>query len=142
MFGTRCIGGCMDKCSFIEIVSHDAFRFGGGLNKSAGEVYWYLLQKPMSASTLVSITGRSRRTVFRVLAKMSGLVDTMTGELIQLVDKRDGIWHAIPVDLDLVARVIGTVGKGEKQRRQHKEDRRVYRRVLEAWKQENSNQGM
>ena len=70
---------------YLEIISHDVFRYGGGLNKSAAEIFWWLRQEPMSPNQLIERTGRGRTTVFRVLRRMANIVDTRTGEVISIV---------------------------------------------------------
>lgn len=103
---------------------------GGGLNKSAGDVYWCLLQASMNAKEISQHTGRSRRTVFRVLSRMSFILDTQTGEIISMVEKVGKEWHALDVDLDKIARIVGTYGKGMKQRKKHRDERRNHKRSL------------
>ena len=88
----------MEEIRLIDIVSHDAFRFGGGLNKSGAIVYWHLCIEPMNAKGLITKTGMSRRTVFRALRRMSKIVDIKTGEIIQMVTKVDKKWHPVEVD--------------------------------------------
>jgi hypothetical protein len=107
----------------LDIAVHDAFRYGGGLNKTAALVYWSLLNAPKNVSDLVSSTGRSRRTVFRVLARMANIVDYSTGEIVAMVEKIDGLWYAISVDLDSIAILCGTSGKGNDEKKKHKEER-------------------
>jgi hypothetical protein len=108
---------------YLEIIRHDAFRYGGRLNKSAAEVYWWLKQVPMPASLLIQKTGRSRTTVFRCLQRMANVIDGRTGEIISMVEDRNGVWYLVPdVDLDRIALLVGTAGigkcKGEQYRRE------------------------
>ena len=120
----------MEEIRLIDIVSHDAFRFGGGLNKSGAIVYWHLCIEPMNAKRLITKTGMSRRTVFRALMRMSKIVDTTTGEIIQMVTKVGKNWHAEQVDLSDVAFIVGTSGKGKAQRKKHIAQRQAHRRSL------------
>ena len=116
--------------NFLQFVGHDAFRYGGGLNKSAAEVYWFLTKESMTANELVKISGRSRRTVFRVLSLMSKLIDSTTGEVISMVGK-DGLkWQALDVDLNRIAQIVGTAGKGKHQQKQYKDEREAHRKAL------------
>jgi hypothetical protein len=115
---------------YLEVVSHDAFRYGGGLNKSAGEVYFKLLQGPMSAKELAACTGRNLRTVFRALDHMSRLVDAITGELVSMVYSDDGIWRALEVDLDHVAQIVGTSGKAKKQQEQYLRESKLHSQLF------------
>ena len=84
----------------------------------------------MNARELETCTGRCRRTVFYALERMSHIVDTLTGEVIYMVKKVDTKWTAFEVDLDLVAQIIGTAGKGRLQREKHKDDRRLHKKAL------------
>ena len=122
----------MEKIHLIDNVSHDAFRFGGGLNKSGAIVYWHLCIEPMNAKRLITKTGMSRRTVFRALRRMSKIVDMTTGEIIQMVTKVGKNWHAEEVDLSDVAFIVGTSGKGKKQHEKHLAQRKAHRKSLRA----------
>ena len=116
---------------FLCLASHDAFRYGGGLNKSAAEVFWQLRQQPMTAAQLVEGTGRSRATVFRVLRRMRAVTDTRTGEVLSMVEHLDGRWAATsPVDLDQIALVVGTAGLGKQRRDQYKREQAQHRKAL------------
>lgn len=115
-------------------MSSDVFRFQG-LGKSASEVWAALQNGPATEQELVEATGRSIKTVKRVLARMSDLADTVTGEFIPMVEKIDGRWSAIEgVDLDHVALVVGTAGAGERQQERHRQERRAHRRMLGRWR--------
>ena len=39
-------------------------------------------------------------------------------------------WHALEVDLRYIAKLLGTSGTAEKQRKKHQADRRAHRRQL------------
>ena len=51
----------MTRIDFLQIIGHDAFRYGGGLNKSGAEVYWNLLNGPKTAMELIDCTGRGKK---------------------------------------------------------------------------------
>ena len=117
--------------NFLEIASHDAFRFRGGLNKSAADIYLILLKEPMTANQLVDKSGRGRATVFRVLRNMRTLANKHTGEIYPMVRVEDGIWHACPnVDLDKVALIIGTAGIGKRKRELYRREQRDHRSMV------------
>jgi hypothetical protein len=113
---------------YLQILRHDAFRYGGGLNKSAAEVYWWLMQSPLSADSLIQKTGRSRTTIFRCLQRMSGVVDSRNGEVVSIVRSKDGIWSLEPgVELDRIALLIGTAGIGKRKREQYAIEQKKHR---------------
>ena len=118
---------------YLQIISHDSFRYGGGLNKSAAEVYWHLKQETMTAKELIERTGISRTTVFRVLQKMSKVIDGRTGEVIAMVQSHNGVWKISPnVDLNQIALLIGTAGIGKRKREQYKREQKQYRIELKS----------
>jgi hypothetical protein len=118
---------------YLEIISHDVFRYGGGLNKSAAEIYWCLKQEPMTANQLIESTGRGRSTVFRALNRMASIVDTRTGEIIPMVESVDGIWNiASFVDLSRVALILGTAGIGKRKREQYRREQVEHKNELKA----------
>jgi hypothetical protein len=117
---------------YLEIIRHDAFRYGGGLNKSAAEVYWWLKQAAMPASLLIQRTGRGRTTVFRSLQRMANVIDGRTGEIVSIVEDRNGVWYLVPdVDLDRIALLVGTAGIGRKKHEKYAEEQRKHRIELE-----------
>ncbi len=120
---------------YLQIISHDAFRYGGGLNKSAGEVYWWLLQTPMTVKEIMAKTGRGRATIFRVLRRMQKLADRLTGECLPMVQNNGGTWQACEgVDLYRVAHVVGTAGTGNRKHAQYKREQVMHRKSLELGK--------
>ena len=125
--------------SLLELLSHDAFRYGGGLNKSAAEVYWNLLQEPMTANEIIQRTGRSRRTVFRALSRMSRIVDFSTGEIIYMVEKDGSCWRVVETDLNKIALLVGTAGKNREQIEKHNSERQSHRRYLRFLKNHKAN---
>ena len=118
---------------YLQIVSHDVFRYGGGLNKSAAEVYWCLKQEPMLAKEIVQRTGISKSTVFRVLGKMSKVIDSRTGEVLSMVQSKNGIWEVSPdMDLNKIALLVGTAGIGKRKREQYKREQKQHRNELKS----------
>jgi hypothetical protein len=116
---------------YLEIIRHDAFRYGGGLNKSAGEVYWWLTQAPMTASELIQTTGRSRTTIFRCLQRLARVIDGSTGEVVSLVASKNGVWNLVTgIDLDLIALLIGTAGIGKRKRAQYRKEQLQHKNDL------------
>ena len=116
---------------YLEIVSHDAFRYGGGLNRSAAEVYWQLVQEPMTAKGLINKTGISKTTVFRVLQIMTSIIDSRTGEVLSMVQRENGLWNVSPnVELRRIAFLKGTAGIGKLKRKQYKKEQRDHRNDL------------
>ena len=118
------------KLSYSDMLAHDAFRYGGGLNKSAARIYWLLLQQTLRTTEIANTTGISRRNVYRLLRKMQKIVNSHTGEIISMVDRQGNRWFAIEVDLDMVALVIGTKGIGKKQRERHSKERRAHNKLF------------
>jgi hypothetical protein len=58
---------------------------------------------------------------------MTNLADPLTGEYLPMVASDDGeTYHALSVDLDRIAQVVGTAGAGERQRKEHARDRRLH----------------
>jgi len=118
---------------YLEVISHDAFRYGGGLNKSSAEIFLCLKQEPLTAIQIIERTGRGKSTVFRSLKRMLKIIDTRTGEIISLVDSKDGVWNAVSfVDLNLVALILGTAGIGKRKHEQYKREQREHKNELKA----------
>lgn len=115
------------KCK--DLSNHDAFRWAG-LGKSAGEVYSALSKKPMTIEELALSTGRHERTVKRALRKITRIVDGVTGELIEMVGCDGEKWYAKEVNLDYLAKMIGTFGAKQRQIKKHKHERKLHRRSL------------
>jgi len=62
---------------------------------------------------------------------MARIVDAVTGEEVSLVVSEGKKWRAVlGVDLDHVARLLGTAGKGKREQERHAEERRRHRRAL------------
>jgi predicted transcriptional regulator len=105
----------------------EAFR-QAGLGRSAYEVWFALREKPMSPNELASKTGRHIQTVRTALKRMSEIIDLTTGKALELVTKRGKRWHiATEVDLEAVARAVGTHGAREKQKVKHRIERIKHR---------------
>ena len=117
------------KCNTMS--NHDVFRYGG-LGKSAGEIYAVLQVNPATVDELARYTGRHVKTIERVLERLARLADPMTGEYFPMVTiNEEKKYSLLPSDLNQIARMIGTSGKGEKQKHKHEKDRRLHARELE-----------
>jgi hypothetical protein len=70
--------------------------------------------------------------VWRALNRMSRIVDRDTGEVLSMVERdAAGKWSAREdVDLDRVARALGTFGGGAWQKKRHVEERKARREQL------------
>ena len=124
---------------YLKIISHDAFRYGGGLNKSSAEIFWWLTQEPMTALLLIEKTGRGKSTVFRSLKRMSTITDSRTGEVTPMVENHNGVWSAVStVDLNRVALILGTAGIGKRKREQYKREQLEHKKDLKSIKSTNN----
>jgi predicted transcriptional regulator len=115
----------------VSLLQHDAFRRGrgrNGLGKAAGQIYSLLKSEGMTLEELVTRTGRDKRTVSKNLYRMAKITDRKTGEVISMVEfsTSEQRWRALEVDLDLIARIVGTDGAGVKQKRLHEQERRAH----------------
>lgn len=118
-------------CGSVTPLQHDAFRRGkgrNGLGKAAGQIYNLLKSEGLTVDELVTRTCRDKRTVKSNLARMAKITDRKTGEIISMVEfsTSEQRWHALEVDLDLIARIVGTDGASEKQKRLHEQERRAH----------------
>jgi len=106
---------------------HDAFR-GHWLGQPGAEL-WEALQSGeiLTATELAQRTGRDKRTVAGKLERMGTL---------DMVKTEGDAWRACPVDLDRVARLLGTAGAGERQKAKHAADRRNHRETLKQGRKE------
>lgn len=115
----------------VNFYSHDAFRWGGGLNRTGAAIYAILLSESLTDQEIAERTGKNLKTVQRLLKRMSGLVDVITGEICSMVQKdENGFWIGREVDLDHVAKIVGTAGKGKAQRIKHEKERFLHRQAL------------
>jgi len=89
-----------------------------------------LQDRPTTEAELAVQTGRHKRTVVRALKRMSKLVDSTTGEVISMVENQGDTWHALAVDLDFIAALVGTAGAGNQQIEKHQRERRAHRLAL------------
>lgn len=126
-----------DAFRTIRILSHTGKRKTLGLGKVGQQIWATLNSQSMTEEELVKHTGRSLPTVKKYLEKMARLVDHKTGEILSMVvllpTAEGEKWHALKnVDLNRVAIVVGTNGKGEKQQLRHAEERREHSRSLMA----------
>ena len=115
------------KC--VSLSNLDVFRWHG-LGKSAAEMWEVLQEGPANIDELSMRTGRHVRTVKRALDRMTGLVDSITGEIIDMVEGDGKNWRALDVNLDYVAQLIGTAGYGKLQWEKHSKERRLHRWAL------------
>lgn len=117
------------KCPTLS--NHDVFRYKG-LGKSAGQIYAILQESPASIEELAETTGRHIKTIARALDRMSKLSDSQTGEYLPMVESSDGkIYHSLPANLDRIAHIVGTAGKGIRQKKEHLKERRLHRKSLD-----------
>jgi hypothetical protein len=123
---------CMSLAPLAAVASHDVFRTRGGLGK-VGLRLWQALTEhgAQTVDELTDRTGTPRRTVKRSLSLMARIVDTVTGEVAAVVNFDGEKWRALPaVDFDAVARILGTAGRGQRQRERHATERQDRRRDL------------
>jgi len=100
----------------------DAFR-QRGLGKSALEVRYVLEKEPLSVRAIAERTGRHEQTVRKALTAM---------RRHELVEKKGRTWRARSaikdVDLVALAKDVGTIGAGDRQKEKHLAER-VRRKV-------------
>ena len=125
------------KCISLSLSSHEAFW----ARKSWAEIYTTLQSESLTVEELATRTGRHIKTIARNLNKMARIVDGGTGEIIKMVEQDDADkWRAVDgVDLDRIARILGTFGKAQRQHEQHARERREHRGRLNAGKQSESS---
>jgi len=63
---------------------------------------------------------------------MARIVESETGEIMKMVEQDDaGKWRAVDgVDLDKIAKALGTFGGNAWQKKRHAEERRAHREQL------------
>lgn len=121
--------------SLSSVVSHDLFRRSGGLGKSCGEVFAALQVEPATVKELAERTGRHAKTIKRCLLKMQRITNSITGELVSLVEQDGDVWRVCDDgNLEHAARVLGAAGAGERQRMKHLQERHAHRRLLQSYK--------
>jgi hypothetical protein len=137
---------CEEVFTFVpdmeNIAQHDAFRNGKNrLGRRAGDVYQRLTTAPMSDKQLAEATGAHIKTIRRMLTdygknkpSLVRVTDHMTGEIIEMVTCKDGLWKAARVDLNLISAIMGTYGATGKQKLQYEQERREHARGLELGK--------
>jgi hypothetical protein len=137
---------CEEVFTFVPdmetIAQHDAFRNGKNrLGRRAGQIYQLLTRAPMTEQQLADATGAHIKTIRRALSDYGNnkpslvhVTDHKTGEVIQMVTCKDGLWKAARVDLDLISAIMGTYGATGKQRLQYERERREHTRGLELGK--------
>lgn len=108
----------------VKATHVDAFRWRG-LSKTSWRV-WRVLSSAHGLSTkdiTERVLGIHSGTVRRALRRL---------EAVDLARGTDGRWYLGDADLEEIAHRVGTAGTGERQRRQHLEERRTYRDYLAA----------
>jgi len=116
---------------------HEAFR-SRYLGKE-GAAIWEALQATqngMTAEELAEATGIALEAVRRTLDRMQNVLDFKTGELVSMVHADEsGQYRPAEINLDWIARLLGTEGAAKRQCRKHVEERRLHRRSLELGKE-------
>lgn len=97
-----------------------------GLGREAGLVFAALQALPGNIDSLVTRTGRSRRSVYRAIEHLTHIMDQAGGQLPPLVRSGPAGWIAELADLDEVARRLGVAGLRERQHAQHEREREAY----------------
>lgn len=114
------------ECVTTDSAAHDVFRHVG-LGKTAAAVWDALQTDALTAKQLVAKTGRGRLAVNRALERMFQL--QMLG---MDLTARGETWRALEhVNLDEIARDIGTYGTGTRQRLEHERQRAARRKWSE-----------
>ena len=109
-------------------IRHDAFRN----HRPAGEI-WAALQngRKLTKLELAKRTGRHEDTIERELEWMANVTNCDSGDVIIMVETVGNKWRARSgVDLDAVARAVGTAGAAERQKQQHAAERARHREQL------------
>ncbi len=118
------VGECISKNN----VAHDLFR-RAGLGKVAFAVWNVLQTENLTAKEIIAKTGRGGSAVNRALERMFRL--QMLGVDLS---ERGNVWRALEnVDLDAIARELGTLGMGARQRKEHERQRAARRKWSETY---------
>lgn len=102
----------------------DAYRWGG-LGKTAWRVRRAL--ERAGSATMAELRVQLQmnpRTLRRSLGRLHA---------VGAAELADGVWHPVAVDLQVVARELGTDGAADRQREAHREQRLAYRELL-GWR--------
>jgi hypothetical protein len=111
------------------------------LGKAAGQCFELLRRESLTIKELAERTGRHSKTIRRALNRMTRIVDGATGEVVSIVHRDGNKWRARnDVDLDYIARCVGTQGKAERQRAQHARERKDFRARLKQNQRNNKEQ--
>ena len=84
----------------------------------------------MTIDMLAETTGRTKRTITRNLNKMIGIINSLTGEIIDMVVWDGELWSKRDVNLDHIAKILGTLGDGRRQLSRHLREREEHRKAL------------
>ncbi len=113
-------------------IGHDVFRWAG-FGKGAGQVWAKLerAEQPLTVQQIAEQTGRSAKTVYRILARFQGL--GMVECVPDGANPNQIAWGCAPeVNLDEMARKIGVAGIGARQRAEHIRERAAHRRAMQG----------
>ncbi len=109
-----------------NLFPQDAFRWGA-LNKSGCEIYICLEERPMTIKELAQRTGRHARTVKKTLKRMREIVNSRTGEILELVEQEEGKWRLNKrYTLHDVAIALGAFGKTQLKKHTYEQERRMF----------------
>ena len=129
----------MKEIFLLSLYQHDLFRYGKGLNKSSAIVYFSLLQREMTVTELVKVTGRSKRTIYRALKKMARIKNSYTSEVVKMVGKKEKKWFAYEVNFDDMAFIVGSSGIGRIQREKYRNQQIANNKLFLKYSKSNKN---
>ncbi len=116
-----CDGVC-NKETFNVNPNHDVFRWSG-LGKTGADIYNALLElREATPQEIIQRTKRGRATIYKKLDRMEKL------NMAERIGR--GKWQALEVNLDIVAKMLGTSGQGEWQQQKHIQERRLHHLIL------------
>jgi DNA-binding Lrp family transcriptional regulator len=123
-------GDTAQRLGQSSAIGADVFRTVGtvgrecerGLGAGACQVYDYLRGGcGATRAQIVKDTGRSKATIKRALRSMK-----KWGMVARQALAGRAVWFAVDVDLQEIARKMGTAGAGDRQRKRHAEERRAW----------------
>lgn len=99
----------------------DLFRYGKGIGKTAHAIYTALEEAPRTQQEVAALASCASDTARKALKKMSDM---------GMVKQDDhGYWHAQDADHEALAEERGVLGRGDRQREQHEQERRQWRKA-------------